>query len=658
MIRLLLLLSIVVFISGCREYVSPELQSPNIIFLVSEDNSPFLGCYGDSLSNTPNLDAFAEQGVRFINAFANAPVCAPSRSTIISGMYATSMGTQHMRSENPSPEFMRFFPYYLKKAGYYTSNRVKKDYNTIDQDSVWDITDWWGWKDALKGKKEDQPFFMMYNTWMSHESKIHPNADNYSYFSGTMKEHGVDSVQIQKWWDEAKFDTKDIKLPAYHPNTPEMKADWAKYYECVELMDREMGVVLNRIKEDGYWENSIIFYFSDHGGVLARSKRFVFDSGLRVPFIIYIPNKYKSLISREIEAESDNVISFVDLAPTVLTLAGIEVPSYFEGKSFLKDTQKNDYAFGFRGRMDERYDMVRTVRDERYRYIRNYMPHRISGGKIQYLWKARSIKSWKEAFQQGKCNKSQSSFWETKPFEELYDCYNDPDNVNNLVDDSKYQNELNRFRKVLDDHLRETKDLGFIPEGEMVHRSAESTPYDFIRSDEFSFDRVFETANLAAEGKIKNINILKKRLSDIEPVVRYWAATGCAVLKEQSSSVKKELLSLLNDESPSVRIAAAEALFHLGEKEMSIEVLKKILQLPKMKKEDPLSNKELYANHFAITHALNVIDVLSINTPEIKKIVNQIANSERANKRDYDRRIAQNIIQSYLTNSGISDEIQ
>ncbi len=628
-IKKILISSFIVIVSSCSPFENEKQQQPNIIFLVSEDNSPLLGCYGDELVTTPNLDAFAERGVKFTNAFSNAPVCAPSRSTIISGMYATSMGTQHMRSENSTPDFIKFFPYYL------------------NQDSVWDITDWWGWKDALIGKEENQPFFMMYNTWMSHESKIHSNSDNFRYFSGTMKAHGIDSAQIKQWWDAAKVDTADIKLLTYHPNTPEMKKDWAKYYECIELMDREMGVVLNRIKDDGYWENSIIFYFSDHGGVLARSKRFVYDSGLRVPFIMHVPQKYKKYVSQKMGTETNHIISFVDLAPTVLTLAGMDSPNYFEGKSILSASNNYEYAFGFRGRMDERYDMVRTVRDKKYRYIRNYMPNRISGGKIKYLWKAKSVGSWEALYNKGKCNAQQSIFWKTKPVEELYEISSDPDNINNLVGNPNYKTDLVRLRNVLQNHLKETKDLGFIPEAEMVRRSADSTPYDFIRSNNFPFVKVLETANIATEGNIENIKLLIERLSDSEPVVRYWAATGCAILREKAQLAKYELVKLLNDKSPSVRIATAEALFFLGEKKLSIETLTEIIKLKKMRKDDLVSNKKLYSNHFAITHALNVIDALSIDTNEIRKQVKQIVNSKRAGARDYDKRIAENILDGY-----------
>ena len=643
--NLIFLVSLLFVLFACSSERA-ELPPPNIVWLVSEDNSPFLGCYGDEFASTPNLNKLAQIGVKFNNTFANAPVCAPSRSTIISGMYATSMGTQHMRSENPTPKFMKFFPYYLKKAGYYTTNRIKKDYNTTDQDSVWDNSDWWGWKDAFIGREKDQPFFMMYNTWMSHEGKIHPNTDDWEYFHGTMKDHGIDSTTYQKWWDEAKHDPELVPIPPYHPKTKEMKRDWARYYDCVELMDREIGVLIEKFKQDKLLENTIIFYFSDHGGVIARSKRFVFDSGLRVPMLLYVPEKYQHLVDYEMGSETDRVVSFVDLAPTVLRLAGIEIPDYCEGVAFTGEQTKaeKEYAFGFRGRMDERYDLVRTVRDKRFRYIRNYMPHRIYGGKVRYLWRAKSIQSWEAEFKKSTLDEKQSAFWQSKAVEELYDIRNDPHNVNNLADDPKYKEDLLRLRNVLQKHMKETRDLGFVPEAEMIRRYKGSTPYDFIRSDNFPFDRVMETANLATEGNNENLKFLIDRLSDQEPVVRYWAAMGCAILKEKAKSATKDLMNLLEDKSPSVRIAASEALYNLGEKEKSINTLLEVINLPEMGKEETPSNIELYSNHFAITQALNVIDALNIDTEAIRKVVKRIADAERAGMRDYDKRIAEDLL--------------
>jgi len=281
-----LFLSFLLFQCDVLEGPASRPGLPNIVWLISEDNSPFIGVYGDSLAKTPNIDHLASQGILYENAFSNAPVCAASRSTLITGMYATSLGTQHMRCLNPVPDFVRFFPAYLKEAGYYTTNRKKTDYNIPLQDGVWD-NDWWDWKDAFNGMAKDQPFFMMYNTWMSHEDKIHSDEKAFEYYRETLRAlfgHEFSPEEIEDSLRRFNFKTGDIPLPPYHPPVEDMYSDWARYYNRLQMMDQEIGMVLSLLEEKGLLDNTIVFYFSDHGGVLPRSKRFPFESGLKVRF--------------------------------------------------------------------------------------------------------------------------------------------------------------------------------------------------------------------------------------------------------------------------------------------------------------------------------------------------------------------------------------
>ncbi|HET9486078.1 MAG TPA: sulfatase, partial [Chryseosolibacter sp.] len=337
---------------------------PNILWIVSEDNSPFIGAYGDEFATTPNIDQFASKGVRYTNAFATAPVCAPSRSTLITGMYPSSLGTEHMRSTYPVPTSVKFFPRYLREAGYYTSNNAKKDYNTIDQPEAWDES---SNKATYKNRKGDQPFFAVFNIGVSHESQLHSH---------------IPQANL-------KHDPEKVSIPPYHPRTPEMKHDWAQYYDRMQAMDYQVGAILNDLHESGLSESTIVFYYSDHGGVLGRSKRFMYESGLHVPLIIRFPQKFAHLAPGPPGSSTDRIVTFVDFAPTILGLANIRLPGYMQGKPFLgsSNTPAREYAFAFRGRMDERIDMIRSVRDEQYRYIRNYMPHKIYGQYLQYLWK-------------------------------------------------------------------------------------------------------------------------------------------------------------------------------------------------------------------------------------------------------------------------------
>ncbi|MFW5773640.1 MAG: sulfatase, partial [Tangfeifania sp.] len=342
---------------SCQEKRPEEL--PNILWLTSEDNSPFLGCYGDEFATTPNLDKLASEGFLYTHAYANAPVCAPARNTIITGVYANSGGNQHMRSYYPISEVVKTYPEFLREAGYYCTNNSKTDYNTnsIEPNKIWDESS----RDAhYKNRAEGQPFFAVFNTTISHESSIHNSIPN----------------------EKLRHSPDEVPIPPYHPETPAMKHDWAQYYDKVEDMDTQIGKWLQELEDAGLADNTIVFYYGDHGGVIARSKRYVYETGTRVPFIVRIPEKYKYLFPEEkTGSEVNRLISFVDLAPTLLSIAGIEIPDFLQGNAFLGDqkTEDPEYAFMFRGRMDERYDMSRAVRDQKFRYIRNYMPYRIYG---------------------------------------------------------------------------------------------------------------------------------------------------------------------------------------------------------------------------------------------------------------------------------------
>jgi len=541
---------------------------PNIIWITSEDNGPFLGCYGDDFATTPNLDRLASEGILYENAFANAAVCAPARSTIISGMYNSSMGTHHMRSQNAIPEFIRFLPEYLMEAGYYCSNNRKEDYNMPKPDKAWHES---SGKAHYENRQPGQPFFSIFNITVSHESSIHT------------------------WSDDLKHDPARVILPPYHPDTPEMRHDWAQYYDKVQDMDERIGTLLKELDASGLAEDTIVFYYSDHGGVVARSKRFLYDSGTHVPMIIRFPAKYRHLAPAKPGSGLDRLVSFVDLAPTILSLVGIQIPDYMQGEAFLGNQKKKSrkYIYFSRDRMDERYDMMRSVRDGRFRYIRNYMPHRIYGQYLEYLWKAPSMRSWEKAFHDGKCNETQRIFWGVKPVEELYDIQSDPHEVRNLAGDPDYKEVLQRMRKANKKWIRDIRDTGFIPEGEMLERIRQHTAYELVQDDQFSIERIIETAELAGEGNPENLPVLLERLKDEEAAVRYWAATGCTILGESAQSVTDSLLDCLGDPSADVRIAVAEALCSIGEMDQGLPV---IIQETKN------------SNSKVALHALNVLD--------------------------------------------------
>jgi len=578
---------------------------PNILWIVSEDNSPFLGCYGDAFATTPNLDKLASQGILYQNAFSTAPVCAPSRSTLITGMYPPSIGTEHMRSTYPVPDFVHFFPKYLREAGYYTTNNAKKDYNTVDQEDAWDESSNTA---TYKNRKNNQPFFAIFNLNVSHESSIHKKTP----------------------LSDLKHDPEKVALPPYHPHTPEMKHDWAQYYDKVQEMDAQAGQLIAELEEAGLAENTIIFYYADNGGILGRSKRFVYESGLRVPLIIRFPEKYKHLAKESAGSKTDRLVTFLDFAPTVLSLTGIKIPEYLQGKAFLglQQQKENEYAFGFRGRMDERTDLSRTVRNKKFRYIRNYLPHKIYAQYLEYLWQAPSMKSWEREYKAGNLNEIQRRFWEEKPAEELFDIENDPHNINNLANDPKYKNELVRLRKANIDWLEQSKDIGFIPEGMVADIAENISPLEYARSGQYDAKKVISFAEIASSRDESRLKEIIRHLNNSDPILRYWAITGIIILKSNDSSIKPQLEKLLNDPVLTVRIAAAEALIQQGEFDKSVETLSESLK----------SN-----NVMARVHALNILENLGDKArpayPNIQALI-----KDKQLDRDYDIRAARKIL--------------
>lgn len=513
---------------------------PNIVWFVSEDNDTFLGCYGDRQAHTPNLDRLAADGILYSNAFANAPVCAPSRSTLITGMYASSLGAQNMRSLYRIPDSVRLLPQYLKDAGYFCTNPGKKtDYNFSPwPKEVWDGTGDW------TGRKPGQPFFCTFNSMTTHESCLH---DTHVH---------------------PEFLAEPFTLPPYHPDTPEIRSNWVEYYHDMTKMDGEVGQMRQRLEQEGLADDTIIFYFSDHGGILPRSKRFLYDSGLHVPLLVYFGKNFRHLAPAPPGSKIEAPVAFLDIAPSILNLIGTQAPAHMQGHAFLGPgaSANQDYAFGFRNRMDEVVDMSRTVRDRRYRYIRNFMPHRIYGQHLEYLWQMPATVSWEKAFHDGKCNAAQSAFWRPKPVEELYDEQNDPYEVDNLAEHG-HRDTLALLRKVLHDHLLATRDTGFMPESDMVKRAQGSTICDIARDDaKYPLERILSAAELASDPHDGDMPRLIAMMNDPDPAVRYWAATGCSVRRlEQAIAAKDTLLHLVKDSSPAVRVAAAEGLCSAGE---------------------------------------------------------------------------------------------
>jgi len=530
---------------------------PNFLWITSEDNGPHLGCYGDPNAVTPNLDGLAEKGMRFTRAWSNAPVCAPARTTVISGIYPPATGAEHMRSLTSLPEGMKLFPAYLREAGYFCTNNAKEDYNLVKGDDVWDDS---GGKAHWKKRAEGQPFFAVFNSTISHESQIR---------NAIPEENRI-------------HDPAKVRVPAYHPDTPEVRRDWAQYHDRITMMDAQLGERLRELEDAGLAEDTIVFYWGDHGSGMPRNKRWPYDSGLRVPLIAHFPEKWKSLApdGYTTGGTSDRLVAFVDLAPTMLSLAGIEPKAWMQGIAFAGEFEKpgRDFNFGFRGRMDERIDLVRSVTDGRYVYLRQYLPHRIYGQHIDYMFQTPTTRVWRGLFEQGRLNEAQSHFWREKPAEELYDLRNDRDEVVNLVDAPEYAEVLEKLREAHESWEHQIRDIGFLPEAELHARAAGSTPYEVARDPaKYDFEAVYAAARLASSRKAGDLPAIMALLGSPDTGVRHWGATGLLIHGKKGFEAGAEALrQALGDPCGSVAIVAAESLGRFGvtaDREKALDLL-------------------------------------------------------------------------------------
>jgi arylsulfatase A-like enzyme len=533
--------------------VTGAAERPHILWLVSEDNTTLLGCYGDPLARTPTLDKLAREGVLFERCFTQ-PVCAPSRFTLITGTFAVSSGpAQHMRAAGKLPSGLKGFPALLREAGYYTANNAKTDYNApINLQQTWDECG----KNAYWRKRPEpqQPFFSIFNHEVTHESCLFPEQDVKLGFTPT--------------------DPARVRIPPYQPDTPEIRADWARYYDRIALMDRQIAAKLTDLEQAGLTDNTIVFYYADNGGVLPRSKRSLQESGTHVPLIVRFPAKWQHLAPAPPGSRLRQPVSSVDFAPTVLALAGVKAPVYMPGRAFAgPPAATNEFVFCTRDRMDERYDMLRSVVDARWLYIRNYRPDLPYVQPLEYPFKARGYQSWARMAREGKLTPATAQFWGEKPSEELYDTLADPDNVKNLAADPAHGATRERMRAALQRHTLELVDNGFLPEGSALEG------YEAARvPGAFPLERVFALANLASERNPANLPQFLAGLDNPSEPMRWWAAQGCTILREQAAPAEAALRRRLTDDSGAVQVAAAEALARMGHANAALPVLERQLR--------------------------------------------------------------------------------
>lgn len=533
-------------VSGVLPTLSAADRRPNIVWIVSEDHGPHLGCYGDTYATTPHVDGLASKGLRYRRCWSNGPVCAPARTTLITGLYATSCGGEHMRSMTPYPAGQQMFPQFLREAGYYCTNNAKEDYNVQKPGKVWDESSKKGhWKNRPDGK----PFFAVFNSEKSHESRIRTRPH-------------------QQIHDPAK-----VRVPAYHPDTKEVRQDWAQYYDAVTEADADAGARLKELEEAGLMDETIVFYFADHGSGMPRNKRWPCNSGLQVPLIIHIPEKFRDFRPADYVAGgvSDRLVSFVDFAPTLLSLAGIKPPDSMQGYAFLGPyaAAPQPMLFGFRGRMDERHDLVRSATDGRYVYVRHYLPHLIFGQHVEYMFQTPTTRVWRQMHLEGKLTAEQDIFWNRKPAEELFDLQSDPDEVHNLASSVQHQDIKQRLRQAQQALANRIRDLGFLPEGERVRRANGDSQYEMGHDEQrYPFAKIATAAELASFIEPDITPTLKSFMADEESAVRYWGVLGIQMRgREETARVRADLRRALVDSSPDVEIAAAQTLAQFGDSE-------------------------------------------------------------------------------------------
>ncbi|MEC5127512.1 sulfatase-like hydrolase/transferase [Verrucomicrobiales bacterium BCK34] len=548
---------------------SRACSAPNILWLSCEDISAHLGCYGDPYAKTPNLDTLAAEGTRFTNVFTSAGVCAPCRSGIITGMYQNSIGTHHMRCDATLPDWLKPFPLYLRDAGYYCTNNSKTDYQFSKPKGgeIWDNS---SGKAHWNNRKAGQPFFAVFNFTGCHESGI----ENESKYRSVTKNLTPDQRQ-----DPNAFEN----IPPYYPDTPVVREDWKRNYELITAMDAWAGERIQEVKDAGEWENTIVIYWSDHGVGLPRAKRWLYDSGTHVPYIAHVPEKFQDLVDFKPGTVDDRLINSVDFGATVLDLAGLPIPDYMHGRSHAKNDTPREFVYGARDRMDERYDIIRAVRDKRFRYIRNFEPLKPYYQYMNTPEKGATMMEIRKAEEAGTVSGVVAQFSaESKPVHELYDLENDPHEINNLADSPGHAAKLAEMIEALTAWQLEIGDLGLMPESEITERvkNAGST-YDILHGKEDQTGLIVTLTGMATKASSPEaIPELIDGLSHRDAAVRYWGATGLGNLSAEAkdeAGISEQLGKTLADSSPAVRIASARALCRMGDTKSGLPVLAKEL---------------------------------------------------------------------------------
>src|SRR5690554_765188 len=565
---ILLSLNSVLFAFGNKQ---GEANKPNILWVTIEDTSPqFIGCYGNETSCTPVIDKLASEGVRFTNAFSTGTVCSPSRTAIITGVKTYKTGTGNHRSKYPVPDYIKGFPYYMQQQGYYTTNNAKTDYNVAEEktfiEEAWDESStkagWWN-------RKTGQPFFAVFNFNESHQSRT--MTESYDWYL----ENVLYQLSPEERIKEDAFD-----MPPFYRDSPEMRKQFARVYNSIKLTDSRIGRLLEKLDADNLKDSTIIFFFADHGEGMPRGKTNGINYGYRVPFIIWFPEMYKHLSPWGTKgAVTSELIDFTDLAPTLLSLAGGNIPTHLEGRPYLGERRQQpvDYLYLSSDRSDNGIDMVRTVTDGKYIYSRNYLPFIYEARYIRYMEIGDIKKQMRKDLAENQLNELQKSLFEPRPAEYLFDVENDIWETCNLVEEQDFQHVKDKMRSLLKEEVLKSHDIMFLPEYEIGLLSDSTSAYEFrLNENAYPLDKIFEAASTSGHrGKeitAKQIMLLK----DQNPQIRYWAIYG---LRSQDEDMLKhyrsEIASAMKDDYLPVSVIASSVAYNFFNDPQAKENLKK-----------------------------------------------------------------------------------
>ena len=528
-------------------YSAEPTKRPNFVFIVSEDNSiHYLRLYGNKLGITPNIERLADNGLTFNHAFSGAPVCSVARSTLATAMHAPRVGFQyHRKSALASlPPGVKPWSQVLRENGYYTTNNAKTDYNfNVNRKEVWDMS---SNKATWRNRpNKAMPFFHMQSFADSHESRLH--------------------FPLKQMETPTKTSPDDVMLQPYFPDTPIMRYTKARYYDRIRVIDSQVGKIVNQLKEDGILEDTFVFYFGDHGGVMPRSKGYAYESGLHVPLVVRIPENFKKLIDHKRGTRTNGFVSFIDFGPTLLNLASISVHKELDGQAFFgkgvsaADLANRDEVFGHADRFDEKFDMVRTYRKGKWKYIRNYQSYYADGLQNNYRYRQLAYDNWRNLYRAERLNPVQRQFFERRSVEQLFNLEKDPHEVTNLAADPAQSKRLAEMRGLLKNKMKSINDLSFYPENRMV-TTALNDGVAFGREHSKQISRLSDLADTALRPFSEVQQTLASSLQSKGALRRYWALKVCSNFGEKAKSLAIAAMPLLNDKNLMVRVRAAEFL--------------------------------------------------------------------------------------------------